>query len=299
MAEGIDISLFEDDDGGGGAPGGGLSDTNKILEEIRVSLESARSEVAAVLQHPILSNTANAGGSAKTGGEKSEKPGEKFEEKKTGFMNSLQKFGEALGKGGKAIVVFNQAIELVQKAFGMLSGILSIFADTNATIAIAFERLQLFLRGILVILGDALAPVLEQVTDLFKEIIANIVIIFVDVIVALTPVLMLVLKTLKDIVSWFNGILGINPLDIEEQGLRRSATGVANVLAKFAGIAENPQGQPPVEVNIRGREEVDFEKLMADAIVIGRGLLGMGGEKSGFSLFFSMNPLTAPFFNLF
>ena len=143
----------------------------------------------------------------------------------------------------------------------------------NATIAIAFERLQLFLQGVLVVLGDALAPVLNELTDIFKEIISLLVTIFVEVFMLFRPVLMAFLGAIKEATQWLNRLLGIKPLNIEEQGLRRSATGVANVLAQFAGAAQNPQGQPPVNVNIMGGEEFDFDSQMGSALDWGRGFI--------------------------
>jgi len=178
-------------------------------------------------------------------------------------------FSSALGKAGIALSVFGLAVGGVQKAFGMLQQALSAFADVNATVAIAFERLQLFLRGVLVVLSEALAPVLDQLTDIFKEIIATVLTLFVEVFLALRPVLMDFLDGLKQTVQWFSRFLGIKPLDIEEQGLRRSATGVANILSQFASAASNPQGQPAVNVNIQGNEMGDWEGMMKNATAWG------------------------------
>ena len=263
MAEGIDISLF-DDGGGESAQTTGAFDARDALEQIRSAVEDAQFAIVAAIQ------------SGGDGG------GEGLESVGAGAGGQGGMFSSALGKAGVYLAVFNQAIQGVQKAFGMLQSALSSFADVNATVAIAFERLQLFLRGVLVVLSEALAPVLDQLTNVFKELIATVLTLFVDVFMALRPVLMDFLEGLKQTVQWFNRFLGIKPLDIEEQGLRRSATGVANVLSQFASAAANPQGQAAVNVNIQGNDMGDWEGMMNNALAWGMNFKEGPSSEPGF-----------------
>ena len=285
MAEGIDISLFDDDDGATGGVAGGLDQTNKLLEDIKQTIDEAQTKLGATIQQAV-----GGGGGGEGGGE--DAIGAAGGGKGLGGM-----FSSALGKASAYLAMFNQAVQGVQKALGMLQQALSAFADVNAVVAIAFERLQLFLRGVLVVLGETLAPVLDELTNIFKEIISLLLTIFVEIFMLLRPVIMAFLNAIKGAVQWLNRLLGIKPLNIEEQGLRRSATGVANVLAQFAGAAQNPQGQPPVNVNIMGGEEFDFDAQMGSALDWGRGfvadkdnnlgwrIIGAGGRILGGSLF--------------
>ena len=261
MAEGIDISLFDDDGGGGGETTGGFtSESQKTLEEIWQEIHDMHWALKECLEDIEYALTGGGGegssdgvGAAAGGG------------KGLGGM-----FSSALGKAGIYLAVFNQAVQGVQRAFGMLQQALSKFADVNAVVAIAFERLQLFLRGVLVVLSEALAPALSELTDIFKELIASLVAMFVEIFVLFRPVIMEILDGLKRLVQWFNRLLGVRPLDIEEQGLRRSATGVANIISQFANAAANPQGQPAVNVNIQGNDTRDWEQMMNDAITWGK-----------------------------
>ena len=269
MAEGIDISLFDDDDGATGGVAGGLDQTNKLLEDIKQTIDEAQTKLGATIQQAV-----GGGGGGEGGGE--DAIGAAGGGKGLGGM-----FSSALGKASAYLAMFNQAVQGVQRAFGMLQQALSRFADVNAVVAIAFERLQLFLRGVLVVLSEALAPVLNQLADVFKELITLAVSLFVEIFTLIRPALMEFLSGLKIIVQWLNRLQGISPMNIEEQGLRRSATGVANVLSQFAGAAQNPQGQPAVNVNIMGNDEADFEGLMNDAVGWGQGF-ARGDTGQGF-----------------
>ena len=270
MAEGIDISLLDDDDSGGAAPGGDIGnkmdESSTILEQIRDAIIEAHKNLVAVL-----------GGGGIGGGDTRGLEG-------VGAAGATSKggmFSSALGKASIYLAVFNQAIQGVQKAFGMLQQALAKFADVNAVVAIAFERLQLFLRGVLVVLSEALGPVLNQLTDIFKELITTVLTLFVEVFTLFRPLIMDFLEGIKRMVQWFNRLLGVRPLDIEEQGLRRSATGVANVLSQFANAAANPQGQPAVNVNIQGNEMLDWLQMMEDATAWGRHYAETGREGVG------------------
>jgi len=275
MAEGIDISLFDGDDEGG-TGGGGSSDALDNISDNTLDLVAIAEVISDTLAQILgYIQTGMKGGS---GGEGTEAIGAAA----GGGKGLGGMFSSALGKASVYLAVFNQAVQGVQRAFGMLQSALARFADVNAVVAIAFERLQLFLRGVLVIMSEALAPVLNQLADVFKELITLAVSLFVEIFTLIRPALMEFLSGIKVIVQWLNRLQGISPMNIEEQGLRRSATGVANVLAQFAGAAQNPQGQPAVNVNIMGNDEADFEGLMNDAVAWGQGFARGDGGGKGF-----------------
>ncbi len=244
MADSIDVSFADEGPGDAGAP----TRPEDIFAEMRDLLK----DILAAIKEKFVQATTGAGEGGGLG------------------LDLLGGFKGALSAAAKGLAIFGLAVEGVKTAFGLLRGALSMFADVNATIAIAFERLQLFLRGVLVVMAEALAPVLDELTIIFKELIAVLVTVFVEIFTLIRPALLQFLDAIKQLVQFLNRFFDIKPLDIEEQGLRRSATGVANVLGQFAATANNPQLAPAVNVNIMADDAGFVEGLLVEALGFGR-----------------------------
>ena len=201
-----------------------------------------------------------------------------------GMFSSI---GKTFTKTAQGLAVFGLAVQGAKMAVDAASAILRAFTDVNASIAIAFERLQLFMQGVLVVLADALAPILTAITDALKSLVTAVLPILVSLIKELTPVIVLLSEAFIGLINWIRDLFGmdpVRPMDIEQEGLKRAATGVANMLSQFANSAKNPQGNPAVVVNIAGDEEKNFDALMQAAIGHGDNIIAElvgGGERGG------------------
>ncbi len=242
---------------------GGDIRTDHILDEIVNTLRDIRDSIGSKIRTAFV-GTPDADG--KGGGKSS-----------VGFFGSL--LGGLSGVGGilggvmKGFAVFGLALAGVKLAFQMLKKALELFADVNATIAVAYERLLLFVRGVLVVMAEVLAPVLDELAEISKGIRTILLNLFVDLFTLIRPTLLSFLSVIKEIIQNMNMFFGIKALDIEEQGLRRSATGVANVLEQFAATAENPQMAPDVNINIGEGEFDDLDMLLEETVATGRAML--------------------------
>ena len=169
-----------------------------------------------------------------------------------------------------ALNIVGLVVEGVKRTIEMAIKAMKAFSTVNAAMAIASEKWTLFFQGVNVILGDALEPMLVSLADLLKTVYAAILPPLVAAIEFLVPAVTALIETIAMVIDRADlfGQDTIRPLDVEEQGLRRAASGVASMLHQFASAGRRPTEKQVVVVNYHADPEA-FDGLLTEALVIG------------------------------